>query len=345
MHTSAPPSHFPLVQAIKALASQLIVWHHLVFYGPLSDVVQPHAIGLFDWLYDQARIAVQAFLVVGGFLAARSLFGTFSAAQTPPLFALLRQRYLRLLRPYLPALALAVLAAAVARALAPLESVPTAPGLGQVLAHLFLLQDVLGIEALSAGVWYVAMDWQLYALLALLLWLLRRLAGANTDQGNILASTACVALTAASLWVWNREASLDAWAPYFFGAYGLGVLAQRACQAQRRVLGAVLLVLLVGVALFLQWRSRILVAGAVALLLLATAHLDWKNSAPTRFLGDISYALFLVHYPVFLLVASAVHSLWPQSVALNALGMLLSWALSMGAATLLHRFTEGRRVR
>ncbi|MGQ0710080.1 MAG: acyltransferase family protein [Rhodoferax sp.] len=342
MNAPAQPSHNPLVQAVKALASQLIVWHHLVFYGPLSDLVQPHATVLFDWLYDQARIAVQAFLVVGGFLAARSLSASFSAPQAPPLWALLRQRYLRLLRPYLPALALALLGAALARAWAPLESVPTAPTVAQLLAHLALLQDVLGIEALSAGVWYVAIDWQLFALLALLMWAARRLTGTAADQGATLASLACAALTAASLWGWNRDAGLDAWAPYFFGAYGLGVLAQRACQTRQRMLGAALLLLLVGVALFVQWRTRILVAGVTALLLLATAQQAWQNSAPTRFLADISYALFLVHYPVFLIVASTVHHLWPHSVAMAALGMLLSWALSVAAATVLHRLTERR---
>ncbi|MBK6632741.1 MAG: hypothetical protein IPG33_17865 [Betaproteobacteria bacterium] len=67
------------IDAIKAIASQLIVWHHLVAYGPMAETVYPHVEDLTDWLYSHARQAVQAFLVVGGYLAARS----FCSARSP----------------------------------------------------------------------------------------------------------------------------------------------------------------------------------------------------------------------------------------------------------------------
>jgi hypothetical protein len=44
--------------------------------------------------------------------------------------------------------------------------VPVAPTWFQAAAHVLLLQDVLGQNALSAGSWYIAMDLQLYALAA-----------------------------------------------------------------------------------------------------------------------------------------------------------------------------------
>ena len=59
-----------LIDAFKAIASQLIVLHHLAFYGPMSDVAQDLAPALFAWLSQDARIAVQLFLVISGFLAA-----------------------------------------------------------------------------------------------------------------------------------------------------------------------------------------------------------------------------------------------------------------------------------
>ena len=64
---------FGLINVLKAGAAQLIVLHHLAFYGPMSDHVQPMWPALIDWLGDSARIAVQVFLVIGGFLAAKSL--------------------------------------------------------------------------------------------------------------------------------------------------------------------------------------------------------------------------------------------------------------------------------
>ena len=55
------------------------------------------------------------------------------------------------------------------------DSIPDAPDILQLLAHALLLQDLLDQEALSAGVWYVAIDFQLFALAVTLLWLSGRI--------------------------------------------------------------------------------------------------------------------------------------------------------------------------
>jgi hypothetical protein len=34
--------------------------------------------------------------------------------------------------------------------------------LWQILSHLILMQQILGFDSISSGVWYVAIDWQLY---------------------------------------------------------------------------------------------------------------------------------------------------------------------------------------
>ena len=59
-----PPSQFGLINLLKAGAAQLIVLHHLAFYGPMADHVRPMLPALISWLGDSARIAVQAFLVL-----------------------------------------------------------------------------------------------------------------------------------------------------------------------------------------------------------------------------------------------------------------------------------------
>ena len=53
---------FPAIDFFKAIASQLIVLHHLAAYGPISDAVQQASPSLISWLYDYARMAVQVFL-------------------------------------------------------------------------------------------------------------------------------------------------------------------------------------------------------------------------------------------------------------------------------------------
>ena len=64
---------YPFLDFLRAMASQLIVWHHLAFYGPLAESVYPLAPHVFDWLMRYARMAVQVFFVLGGFFTARSL--------------------------------------------------------------------------------------------------------------------------------------------------------------------------------------------------------------------------------------------------------------------------------
>lgn len=84
--------------------------------------------------------------------------------------------------------------------------------LGQFLAHLFFLQDILGFESISAGVWYVAIDWQLYSVLAFLLIYF------SSYQALIwLISIAAVS----SLLYFNRSSKYEAYFVYFIGSYVL----------------------------------------------------------------------------------------------------------------------------
>ncbi|CAN0507603.1 unnamed protein product, partial [Phaeothamnion confervicola] len=101
------------LDALRGVAAQLIVWHHLAFYGPLSDVARPLTPFLIDALHHHARMAVQAFLVIGGYVTAQHLDGL----RQLDLRGFLRevgQRYRRTGGPYLVTLVLAVAANAIA---------------------------------------------------------------------------------------------------------------------------------------------------------------------------------------------------------------------------------------
>ncbi len=333
----------PVVDAIKALASQLIVWHHLAFYGPMSDAVYAYAPGLFDWLYEYARMAVQAFLAVGGFLAARSLAPCLEPVQIDAP-RLIWKRYVRLTRPYLAALAAAIACAAAARTLIHYPSFPEAPTLAQVLAHVFLLQDIVGQPSLSAGVWYVAIDFHLYVLLLLLLRSSQWISAMSGTRASLLAVGVVACVASASLFWFNRNPDLDIYAPYFFGAYGLGVMAQWISTAPRKLRWTCLLALLIAAALLLHWRSRILVAGVTAVVIASSAGYSprWACSALVTWLGRISYSVFLIHYPVFLVVSAVVFRFWPANHTANGIGLFATWLLSLAAGTLTYETVERR---
>lgn len=337
-------SRMPLVDALKAVACLLIVSHHLAFYGPMSDLAYPLIPGLIDWLYEYGRMAVQVFFVVAGFLMAGKLAPCGVSLVADPVQAIQR-RYARLAMPYLAALTLAIGCAALARAWMVHDSIPDAPDLFQLLAHAFLLQDLLDQDALSAGVWYVAIDFQLFALATTLLWLSRQ-AVRLSPKLNAAAPVLIAGLTIASLFVFNRDESWDETAFYFFGAYGLGVLSYWASTGPQRSHWLALLGMLVIAALLTDFRSRIAVAGVTMLTLgLAKQYGALHSRLMPNFLtylGRISYSIFLVHFPLSLIVNATFFRFFPHQPAIAAFGLLLALCISTLGGALFFRWVESR---
>ena len=332
----------------------LIVWHHLASYGPMSDVVHPYLPWLTGFLYDHGRKAVQIFLVLAGFLAAASLAPQGVAAFTHPGQLILR-RYRRLVLPYLVAVGVSVLVAALVRPWFDHSSVPATPSWLQVIAHVFLLQDLLGQEALSAGIWYVAIDLQLFAACALLLSFARRLTQrwpALPDQLGVWLVSVMALL---SLFFFNRQPGLDTTALYFFASYALGLLAYWIAtrfSESMRMRWLLCVAALGALALVLDFRGRLALAMVVALLLI-WFQLRWQSRRPQdgwrllwlEQIGVLSYSIFLIHFPVVLLVNALVTYFWPGDLLANSLGLLAAFGLSLLAGAALYRGVETRTIK
>lgn len=331
---------YRLIDLLKVTAAQCIVLHHFSAYGPLSDAAALAMPDTMAWLYDNARMAVQVFLVVAGYLAAKGM--SFAAHSFMDALRSLWQRYLRLIVPFGIALLITVLCCAVARPYLDTDLVPHTPTLPQLLAHASLLHSVLNVESLSAGVWYVAIDFQLYAALALLFWV---------SKGNRLVSVGLVAaLAIASLTWFNMDAALDVWAVYFFGAYGLGALARWAGLRARHgiyALGLYCTALTAGIAsLVVDFRERVALAISVSAVLASFG--SYRMALPRRadrwvkHLSSTSYALFLVHFSV-LLLANATWTVLKLQDADLAVGFIaLSWLLSVACSHVFHTQIEVR---
>lgn len=334
-------SHYRFLDLMKAVAANLIVLHHLAFYGPMTDHLRPVLPGLLEWLEQDARIAVQVFLVIGGFLAAKSLSATH-LRMLEPVKAILR-RYAKLAPPFVVAMIIAIAASALASEWMMHDSISAPPTPAQLVAHAALLHGVLGFESLSAGAWYVAIDFQLYALLALMLWLAGR-AGAS---GRLAKSMVALG-TAASLFAFNLDAGLDNWAIYFFGSYGLGVLAwwasERRVQADRVLLKTILILVIGGLALDLEFRSRIAVALVTALALVALSRglirLPGQDLRVAAWLGKVSYGIFLMHFPVSLVINAGFFRFAPAEAEWQVVGVLVAWMASIAAGAAFHRWVE-----
>lgn len=350
-------SAFALVDALKAVACCLIVLHHLAFYGPMADHADDLFPRTFDWLAQHARLAVQVFLVMGGYLAARGVVadgfrrtqGSGAAEQAQvagslmgdvwqPAIRRIAQRFLRLALPLWAALVVAVVCNAVADHWIDHHSISAPPGLTQVLVHLLLLQDLTGHEALSAGIWYVAIDFQLFSVLMLLAALVRTLVG-ERDPRPALAWATFVGL-AVSAFVINREASWDVTAGYFWVSYGLGVLL--GLGLSWRWMAGVLALLIM--AFWIEPRIRLVVAGGTVTVLwlwqLAKGRVLPAVAPWVQGLSQISYAVFLIHFPVSLVVNALWFAFIPPNPWLHLLGVVTAFKLSILLGAVFHQFVE-----
>ena len=331
---SQTSNRMPLIDALKALAALCVMLNHFSSYGPLAAVGQEHFPALFGFIFGYGRMAVQVFLVIAGFLAARSLSGQGQALAVSPL-PLIWKRYLRLAIPYLAAIGLAIVAAAIANQWLDDEAIPARATFTQWVAHALLLHGVLGIDSLSAGVWYIAIDFQLFALMAILLW---------AGRVRLIAPALVLIVAIASLFWFNRDESWDNWAIYFFGSYGLGAAAWWASDRKQMSawLGVILTVAVA--ALVVDFRLRIALALGVALLLgfsRRTGLLErWPEAQALAFLGQISYSLFLVHFPVLLLANGLYARLGLASTASAMIAIALALATSIALASVFYRWVE-----
>ncbi len=342
-HGQGSTSRLFLIDALKAVGSQLIVLHHLAFYGPMSDWTQQLWPELVAWFSRDARMAVQVFLVVAGFLAARSLAPS-GVLRDGRFWRHVGQRYQRVVLPFLAALLVAMVCTEVARVWMTHDSLPDSPAPGQFLAHALLLHSVLDVDSLSAGVWYVAIDFQLYVLLLAVLWLVRR-----GPSARWLAASLVAVLMVLSLLHFNLDSDWDVWAVYFMGAYGLGVLtfwttqpnAQAPCVRFSAWLALLALALL---ALAVDFRERIALALGVAVLLGVAQQghwlQRWPRSRALAYMGQISYSVFLLNFPVALVVNALGSCLLPADPWWQTGGVLLAWLACNLAGALFYHAVE-----
>jgi peptidoglycan/LPS O-acetylase OafA/YrhL len=337
-----------VIDLFKAVGCVLIVLHHLALYSPMSDVVAVGLPRLEDFLFEHGLLAVQLFLVVGGYLNAKSWVRALSHAEfkvLPRLFA----RYQRLVIPLLAALTFTVLVTAVVRPYFDHSSLSSPPTWMQVAAHVLLLQDIVHTEAFSAGVWYVAIDFQLFAM-ALAFAAVAHFWQSQSGTGSVIRKALgfWMLLTLCSMFDWNLNPLSEIWGTYFFFAYGLGLCIgcwrESGIGISYRTLG-ILMILLGGVAMLLHPRIRLAVALLIASLLCLYESTGCRpiSILKQKWIGAVanaSYPIFLIHFGVCLLVSAFVFNLDSDDFLINSVGVVVAVGMAMGAGLCLHQLVE-----
>jgi peptidoglycan/LPS O-acetylase OafA/YrhL len=191
---------------------------------------------------------------------------------------------------------------------------------------------------LNNPVWSLDYEMRISLLLPLLLLPMRHLGAAGAALcGGVLGVMGVVLLSGAGSGLVQAAGQTA----YYGSLFLLGALIAtqigrlRASSAPALSVG---LALLAWAIFFLSWRDTLLAFGAAALIsaVLMPGPIErFCMTRPARFLGRISYSLYLVHVPVLLCMLAVLHRLLPAGVI-----VVLAVPAAVGAAMLFHRTVE-----
>ena len=151
-------------------------------------------------------------------------------------------------------------------------------------------------------------------------------------------------LSVASVFFFNRDAEWDSTALYYYAYFFLGVILHHSLRpgGSQKMFWWFMLMLMVG--MILDWRPRMLIALLAGLLIFSAGKFGWMTRWPKSLviakLGRISYSLFLVHFPVLVLISSGWARLGWSSPAASVAGLLVAFLASLATSVIFHRWVE-----
>lgn len=335
--------HF--VDALRSVAATVIAWHHFAWYGPLSEYALPVVGGTVYWLANYGRFAVQVFFVLGGYVMARGMVNrSWSALQVSKYIA---QRYCRLGLPYLAAIVVAIGACSLGRSYLPPAVVDPPPNAKLLVAHVFFLHKILGYDSLSAGLWFVGVNFQLSLVFVGMLFVRDYIAGlfpASSAFPKTMLLLLGWLLAASSLFYFNIGDYWDDWFIYFYAHFFLGILVHYALEDDRDQAWLGMYALMLVVALAYNFRLQLVATLLTGLVLFSGGKFGimdrWPKSRIFDFLGRTSYSLFLVHFPVLVLVATLWTWLGWTDPWIAVAGLMVAYVASLAASFAFHRVVE-----
>jgi peptidoglycan/LPS O-acetylase OafA/YrhL len=305
----AAPTRVAWLDGVRGAAAMFVVLHHmwLAVWPAFPRNAGPW--WLTPLLY--GHLAVAVFIVVSGFSLA--LAPLRDGGRLPGgMRRFIRRRAWRILPAYWVALAISTIVA-----VAVLHSVTGPDAVARSVAvHGLLLQDAIHSQAPNGAFWSIAVEWQIYFLFPLLLWVARR-RGVGPAVALTIGVVVAAHLVAQAGPPFDK---IDHLTPQFLALFALGVLAvhlgrgPRAAQLRRPLGALAALAFAAVVALAAILGSQRMVAsyfsvdllfglGAACLLgTLCAGGAAWIRrllaSRAAAKLGLFSYSVYLMHAPV-----------------------------------------------
>jgi peptidoglycan/LPS O-acetylase OafA/YrhL len=330
------------IDGLRGIAALVVVLYHL--YGAISRTASGWLWAPIDWIARNGFLGVDIFFVISGFVIALSVskgaptFGYFGR--------FIVRRSIRLDPPYWSSILLELLLLHLSLRLFSGLTV-TLPSTPQLVSHLFYAQELLGYGSVVPIYWTLCYEVQFYAFFVGLVVLHAKLP--ERLRGPALTGLLAAGLFGVSLWTryWPPAGlphglAIDRWFQFFIGA-----LTWRAVTTPGRFRALV--------AAWVALAASVVLSGAPAVQLLPILVSGWLVLAgrdprwgwltatrPFRFLGAISYSLYLYHSSVgwrfVSLMQRELPGPWSPPVAVAV--FLAGVAFSIGFATVLWWFIE-----
>lgn len=310
---------FAMIDGLRGIAAFAVFLFHCNEGQHLTNLMAVAPAWL-EWIVRQGHLGIAIFFVLSGFVISHSL--RKYSVTTPLVARFLLRRSVRLDPPYWFAIALTIGTAAVSAHFIQGKE-PLSISMGQLVAHVFYLQEVLGFHEIGPIFWTLCQEVQFYLIYALLLAVTRN-DPAQSMQGRATAIGIAVAGLISLLW----PLGIVTWEPWrgsflpLWHCFLLGAGAYWTWQYPRMAVYYFSYVAILTLHAALRADEVTFAAGLTAMVLWYATKTGgiyrWLSWRWLQFLGLISYSLYLTHNPVSGALFRIGYSLTGRSVLTEA---------------------------
>ena len=278
-NSSGSGKRIETVHCLRGLAALAVCWFHFTFghaafFSSYSLISRS---GTYGWL------GVEVFFVISGFILPYALHTSRYRLSFTSYRLFLAKRIVRLEPPYLATIALVIVLGYLSAAAPGYQGSPMVIKWPALAAHFGYLAGILNFDWLNPVFWTLGIEFQFYLSIGLLYPLI-----SSSNRMTRLA-TQCALLALALI------PTRNVWIPYYLFLFvaGITTFQARVKLSKPRETIFFLTICAIGAG----WRIEPVVAaigrGTAAAILLV----EWQHRI-LRFLGTVSYSLYLVHIPV-----------------------------------------------
>ena len=353
-------SRLTYVDALRGSAAVSVMLFHLSGHRVAQEIWSslPSAVGQ---LLRYGELGVQVFFVISGFVIAHSVRNT--RFDRHALREFMTRRAIRLEPPYLVAIVAVLLTNELSRWGFGVADVPRAT-VGQVVAHVFYVQRLVGYDDLYPVFWTLSHEVQFYLLFVIAVVLGQAATRGEAtcpsvvpprSDGTLLGMTVgwigcafgATAILSGTGALQANGLCLDTWYLFSLGVLSYGVVCAR-------VPWQLWLAVVLGIAIF-NWDPEQVEPAQKAAGIATAASLVWVGRwnglhtlgswRPLQFLAAISYSLYLIHGIVGWRVMSVGQRVTGTGLTWATLWFVVALASAVLAAWLLHVWIERPAIR